>query len=208
MLAHRFSLLTITGGCGPFTLAGELMGTENAAVSTIERPDFLQQVLEFCLEVNLRYLNALAAAGAECLLIAEPTGAILSPGMFRRFSGVYLKRLVEALPLPVILHICGDASHLIEEACATGALGISLDAPVSLAAAARRVGKSTLIIGNLDPVEVFLEMDEGDVRTRTRQVLEEMRGFPGYVAASGCDLSPMTPQGNIKAFVEAVREFR
>ena len=38
-LAERFSLLTIAGGSGPFTLAGELMGTENAAAATIERPD-------------------------------------------------------------------------------------------------------------------------------------------------------------------------
>ncbi len=138
-LAERFSLLTIAGGSGPFTLAGELMGTENAAAATIERPEFLEQVLEYCLEVNLRYLTALAGAGAECLLVSEPTGAILSPKAFRRFSGEYIRRLVEKLPRPVILHVCGDASHLVEEIGTTGVLGVSLDGPVSLSETAGKL---------------------------------------------------------------------
>jgi MtaA/CmuA family methyltransferase len=208
LLSRRFSLLTITGGSGPFTLAGELMGTENAAMATIEDPGFLEDVLEFCLEVNIRYLKALIKAGAEVILLGEPTAAILSPTSFRRFSGKYIKKLVAELNRPLILHTCGNASHLIEEMCATGALGISLDGPTSLRDAAGRIAPYTLLVGNLDPVEVFLGMDAEGVRTRTRAMLEEMRGFSYYVAASGCDLSPITPTGNIEAFLETVRSFR
>jgi uroporphyrinogen decarboxylase len=208
LLSRRFSLLTITGGSGPFTLAGELMGTENAAMATIEDPGFLEELLEFCLEVNIHYLKALIKAGAEVILLGEPTAAILSPPSFRRFSGRYIKRLVEELNRPLILHTCGNASHLIEEMCETGALGISLDGPTSLPNAAGRVAPHTLLVGNLDPVEVFLGMDAEGVRSRTRDMLSEMREFPYYVAASGCDLSPNTPVENIEAFLETVRSFK
>ncbi len=208
LLSRRFSLLTIAGGSGPFTLAGELMGTERAAVATIDDPGFLAEVLEFCLEVNLRYLKALGEAGAEVILLGEPTAAILSPPSFRRFSGAYIKRLVEEVKQPLILHMCGNVSHLIEEMCATGALGISLDGPTDLRDAAGRVAPHTLVVGNLDPVEVFLGMDAEGVRTRTREMLASMRGFPYYVAASGCDLSPITPTRNIEAFLETVKSYR
>ena len=53
-----------------------------------------------------------------------------------------------------ILHVCGDASHLIEEIGATGILGVSLDGPVSLSETAGKL-PPTLVIGHLDPVEVF-----------------------------------------------------
>ncbi len=208
LLSRRFTALTIAGGSGPFTLAGELMGTERAATATIEDPDFLDEVLEYCLEVNLRYLKALIKAGAETLLIGEPTGAILSPASFRRFSGRYLERLVAGLNRPVILHVCGNASHLIEAMCETGALGISLDGPVNLRDCADKVPPDTLVIGNMDPVEVFLEQDAAGVERRTREMLDSMKGFPTYVAASGCDLSPHTPLENIQVFIDTVRNYR
>lgn len=207
-LARRFSLLTIAGGSGPFTLAGELMGTENAAMATIENPEFLEEVLEFCLEVNIRYLEALCEAGAEVILLGEPTAAILSPASFRRFSGRFIQRLVKELKRPLILHTCGNASHLIEELCATGALGISLDGPTDLEDAAGRMTPHTLLVGNLDPVEVFLGMDANGVSEMTRDMLAKMRGFRNYVAASGCDLSPLTPTENIEAFLDTVRSYR
>ncbi len=208
LLSNRFTLLTIAGGSGPFTLAAELMGASQAAIATAKQPDLLEELLEYCLEVNTRYLGALTKAGAEVIAIAEPTGAILSAASFRRFSGRYIARLVEKLDRPVILHICGSTTHLIEEMCATGALGISIDGSVDLRDAAERVPRGTLIVGNLDTVEVFLEMDSQDVRTATLDMLSTMRGVPAYVAASGCDLSPQTPVENIQAFVEAVRSFR
>jgi uroporphyrinogen decarboxylase len=208
LLSKRFSLLTIAGGSGPFTLAGELMGTEKAAIATIENPDFLDELLEYCLEVNLRYMKALAKAGAEAILLGEPTGAILSPPSFRRFSGSYIKRLAEEVGRPVILHVCGNASHLIEEMCATGALGISVDGPTDMVDAAARVSPHTLVVGNLDPVEVFLGMDEQGVRSKTGEMLDSMSHYPYYVAASGCDLSPITPLENIEAFIDTVRDSR
>ncbi len=206
LLSRRFTALTIAGGSGPFTLAGELMGTERAAMATIEDPDFLDEVLEYCVEVNLRYMRALIKAGAETLLIGEPTGAILSPASFRRFSGRYLAQLVDKLNRPVILHVCGNASHLIEAMCETGALGLSLDGPVDLRNCADRVPPHTLVIGNMDPVEVFLEQDVAGVEKRTRGMLDSMKGFPGYVAASGCDLSPYTPLDNIQTFIDTIRQ--
>lgn len=208
LLSKRFTLLTGAGGCGPFTLAAELMGAERAVTPTIEDPEFLEELLEYCLEVNLAYMKAFTKVGAEIIVVAEPTGAILSPVFFERFSGRYISRIVKEIDCPVGLHVCGDASHLIKEMCDTGAYSISLDSQVDLLETLRRAPSEVLIAGNLDPVGVFLEMDEEGVRDKTNEMLSEVREYPNYLAASGCDLSPKTPLENIEAFMEAVRSFR
>ncbi len=208
LLSQRFTLLTIASACGPFTLASELLGADRAARATAKDPELLEELLEYCLEVNYRYMRSLADAGAEIIGIGEPTGVILSAATFRRFSGRYVKRLVERLNRPVVLHICGNSSHLIEEMCATGAAGISIDGRVDLQSTSARVPPHTLVIGNLDPVQVFLEMNEAQVRERTQEMLASMDGFAPFIPASGCDLSLQTPVGNVRAYLETVRLFR
>ena len=208
LLSRRFTLLTSASACGPFTLAGELMGADEAARATLKNPGMLHEILEYCLEVNLRYARALSDAGAEFIGIGEPTGVLLSAPVFREFCGRYVKRLVDQVKRPVILHVCGNSSHLIEEMCATGAAGISVDAPVDLRDVAVRVPPHTLIVGNLDPVRVLLETDAENVRSQTLEILEGMRGFGPYIPASGCDLSQQTPPENVTSFLETVRAFR
>ncbi len=207
-LSRRFTLPTGAGCIGPYALASQLMGTEEAAIATIEDPGFLDEILEYCLEVSLAYLKAFEKEGAEVIVIADAIASVLSPKAFRRFSGRYIKRIVEQLNRPVALHICGDASHLIEEMCDTGAYSISLDSPVDMDDALKRAPADVIVAGNLDPVEVFLEMDGDGVAAKTREQLFQMRNYPNYLPCPGCELPPLTPLDNIKAYVETVRSFR
>lgn len=208
LLSKRFTLPTVAGGSGPFTLAAELVGASEAALYTITEKDLMHELLRYCTRVCTSYIRALVDAGAEVVLMGEPTAAILSPDTYSEFSGSYTAEVIAALPRPVILHICGDAGHLIEAMCATGAQGLSLDAPVDLPAAAERVPRDIVLVGNLDTVSVLLEGTPGEVRSRTLEMLESMRPYPNYVASSGCDLSYNTPPENVVAMIETVREFR
>jgi len=153
-------------------------------------------------------LEAAQAAGADTLVIAEPAGSILSLEAFREYSGRYLERVVRALPVPVTLHVCGDAEHLIEELVAAAPAGLSFDAPVDICEAAARVPPSVVLSGNLDPVDVVLALDESEVRRRTLDLLEEMRPYPNYVLSTGCDIAPETPLENVSAIIETVRRYR
>jgi uroporphyrinogen decarboxylase len=208
LLSRHFTLPTVAGGSGPFTLAAELVGATEAAMYTVTDSELMHELLSYCVEVCGAYLGALVDAGAEVLMIGEPTATILSPDAYREFSGRYTARLIEKIPRGVILHICGDAGHLIEAMCETGAQGLSLDAPVDLPEAARRAPSDVVLIGNLDTVSVLLEGDPETVRRRTTEMLESMRPYPNYVASSGCDLSYRTPPENILAMIDTVRAFR
>jgi uroporphyrinogen decarboxylase len=208
LLSNRFTLPTVAGGSGPFTLAAELLGASDAAMFTITEKDFMHRLMRYCTDVCVAYLTALRDAGAEIVLIGEPTASILSPAAYREFSGHYTAELISAVGRPAILHICGDAGHLLEAMCETGAQGLSLDSAVDLPAAAGRVPGNVVLIGNLDTVSVLLEGTPELVREKTADLLESMRPYPNYVVSSGCDLSYATPVENIVAMLETVREFR
>ncbi len=208
LLSRRFALLTVTGGSGPFTLAAELIGASNAAMYTITDREFMHDLLAYCARVCRAYLLSLREAGADIILIGEPTASILSPAAYREFSAPYTAELIEAVKCPTILHICGDAGHLLESMCETGAQGLSLDSAVDLPEAARRVPGDVVLIGNLDTVSVLLEATPEVVREKTAALLESMRPYPNYVVSSGCDLSFATPVENIVSMLETVREFR
>ena len=177
-------------------------------MATITDKEFMHGLLRYCTETCRLYLLALKAAGAEIVLIGEPTASILSPASYEEFSGRYTAELIESLNCPVILHICGDAGHLLEPMCDTGAQGLSLDSAVDLPEAAKRVPEDVVLIGNLDTVSVLLEGTPEYVRESTGALLESMRPYRNYVVSSGCDLSYATPTENIVAMLETVREFR
>ncbi len=190
---------------GPFTLAGLMMGATELAIATIERRDLVHAAATLATEVIIPYGQALVAAGADTVCILEPTATFISPHAFDEFSGHYVRQIFEALDTIGILHICGDTQHLIEPMCATGAQGLSLDAPLDFPAAIAQMPEDVVLIGNLDPVRVMTNGSPAEVRAATHKLLEDMAPYPNFILSTGCDLPPETPLDNIAAFMEAGR---
>ncbi|MBI2876022.1 MAG: uroporphyrinogen decarboxylase family protein [Candidatus Tectomicrobia bacterium] len=207
-LAARFPTLSKSVTCfGPFTLAGHLSGVEYLSRKTLSDPDYVNELLDFCVAAILDYAGAMVEVGANLIFLGDPTASLLSPKAYREFAGAATRKLVEQLKVPALLHICGNTTHLIEEMCATGVKGLSLDAPVHLPSAARRIPPQISLMGNLSPTGVLLTGTPQEVRQATWQLMDEMKEFPNYRVASGCDLPPETPVENILAMMEAIREY-
>lgn len=190
---------------GPFTLAGLLMGATELAVATIDEPALVEAAVELAVEAVTPYAVALDEAGAELLIVLEPTATILSPSAFARFAAPALEALYAAVGAHPILHICGDTSRLIEAMSATGAEGLSLDGVVDLPAAAARVPADCVVIGNLDPVTVMVQQSPAGVAAAVNRLQEAMAGYPNFLLSTGCDLPPETPLANIESFMAAAR---
>jgi uroporphyrinogen decarboxylase len=187
---------------GPFTLTGLLMGATEVAVATIKDPGLVIGVLEFCTGMISRYAQALVAAGADIIAILEPTAVMLSPEAFWEFSGQFVKRIIEEIPVIPMLHICGNTTHLIPSMVRTNAQAISLDSLVDLPAIAQGIPESVFLGGNIDPVRVMLQGTPEQVRQETSRLLEHMAPYPNFILSTGCDLPPETPLKNIEAFME------
>jgi len=193
---------------GPFTLTGLLIGATDVAVATIRDPGLVIGVLEFCTGMISRYVQALVKAGADIIAILEPTAVMLSPRAFWEFSGQFVKRIIEKIPIIPMLHICGNTTHLVPSMVRTNAKVLSLDSLVDLPSVARSVPESVFISGNIDPVSVMLKGTPTQVRQETSRLLEQMAPFPNFILSTGCDLPPETPLKNIEAFMDAGKSWK
>jgi uroporphyrinogen decarboxylase len=187
---------------GPFTLAGLMMGANQIALDTIDRPNVVHAAVNFAERIIIDYASALVDAGADVVCILEPTACFLSPATFREFSGRSIAQIVRHIDAIPVLHVCGNTSNLAEEMAATGVQGISLDAMVDLAAVAKRVPRDCVVMGNIDPVRVMVNQSPEGVRQAVRDLCEKMSAYENFILATACDLPPETPLENIVAFVD------
>ena len=199
---------------GPYTLAGLLMGAQNAAMATIINPDELLQICEFTTSVIKKYVNALIENGAQLICVLEPSAVMLGPDQFEIFSSNNVKTICEncdAASVACVYHICGNTSHLVQKMCEAGVDGLSLDsheAGIDLPAIAREIPGDVVLIGNLNPVGSILNGKPKDVARDVNNLLEAMDEYPNFVLSTGCDLPQEVPPENIDAFMKAGREYR
>jgi len=193
---------------GPFTLAGLMMGATEIATDTILNPSLVESVLEMATGVVTRYALKLEEAGADVIMMLDPTAVLLSPELYRRFAGraskVVFSALKDAIP---IIHICGDTTHLIGEMADTGAQALSLDYMVDIRRIASMVPGDVILMGNIDPVRVMRDGDADEVARRTEELLRSMEDVPNFILSTGCDLPIDTPHRNISTFIKVGGEF-
>lgn len=185
---------------GPYTLlllvveAGRMfldMKKEPAAVT-----EALLHLSSLLAQVGVDYRDA----GADFITIHDMGGspAFIGPAKYEQFVLPAEKLLIEKLPKPRVLSVCGNVTKSLHLLADTGADAVSVDQTVDLAAA-RLALKNTLLFGNIDPVEALYRGDSAKVAEsviRTREA--------GVDAVwPGCDLIVQTPIQNIQSMKKA-----
>jgi uroporphyrinogen decarboxylase len=205
-IARKYSI--IKGGyvIGPFTMAGELMGTTDIGINVILNPKLVLELLSFSVQIISEYTHAFFDAGADTVAVLEPLAVMLSPEQYKEFSLFTFKKLVSNLNnKPLILHICGDTNHIIELMLDSGAIGLSLDSMMNFKELKDTIPEEVILIGNLDPVKVFLQSTPQEVTRATKNLIETMKDANNFILSSGCDIPLNTPLENIEAFMKAAR---
>lgn len=203
------SLPTVKGAyvIGPFTLAGELNGVNDILTNCVLHPEFVLDLVDFSTTVVKEYTENLFEAGADSVCVLDPTSMMLSPKMYEQFSLTAFQQISEYVNnKPLILHICGDTTHLVELMAKSGASALSLDSVVDFKAIIQKMPKEMELIGNLDPVDIFLNGTNESIAEATKCLKHQMRDYPNFVMSSGCDLPLETPLENVHAFMESARE--
>ena len=190
----------VVGGMipGPYTLLLLVADVKNMFIEMKKEPqavtDALLLLSSFLVEVGTAYKNA----GADFITIHDMGGspAFIGPAKYEQFALPAEKLLIEKLPKPRVLSVCGNVTKSLHLLSQTGADAISLDQTVDLAAA-RLALKDTLLFGNLDPVETLSRGDSAQIAEAVIRAKEA-----GVDAIwPGCDLVVQTPIQNIKAMM-------
>lgn len=158
--------------------------------------DALFQLSSFLSQVGSCYRDA----GADWITIHEMGGSpgFIGPTKFEQFTFPAVSRLIEKLPKPVVLSVCGNTNKSMHLLAQTGAGALSVD-QLNHLEQSRDLLKDVLLFGNLDPVNTLWLGDEtaitGAVRTTKAAGVDAI--WPG------CDLALQTPVENLKALNSA-----
>ncbi len=199
---------------GPYTLAALILGAQEAAQSIILEPKGLHALTEYCMKIINDYARLLMDHGAEIICVLEPSASMLGPDHFQEFSGNYVKELADLCRrkgVVSVYHVCGNTMHLIGNMVKSGVNGLSLDSPDSgmdLPKIMPKVPKDVLVMGNLNPVGKILTGSPVEVAAEVSELLKSVDSYPNFILSTGCDLPKNTPEKNIKAFMQAGRNYR
>lgn len=190
------------GGCfGPLTIVSGILGAENMLRLTAKNPEFVQKFLSYVTEFLVCLAKEERDAGAEFFWIAEPLASVISPRLFERFSGRYIKEIFEASSVPGILHVCGKTIKHTEHLIKTGAQVLSIDSCTDIGECLDIVPDDVVIMGNVSPNNLRFGTAE-DVRNEIRCILKAVNGRKNFVLSTGCSVMPGTPDENVQILFE------
>jgi len=199
---------------GPYTLAGLIMGADEAALATIMQTENLHKVLSLTLSKILEFVSLIINSGAQIICILEPSAVMLGPEQFKLFSASYVKQITaccKSSNVATVYHICGNTMHLIEKMAGSGVDALSLDSAesgVRLPEVSEKISEDVIIIGNICPTGTLLMGKPEKVKQEVLELLISMGAYPNFILSTGCDLPQETPIENILAFMDAGRNYR
>jgi MtaA/CmuA family methyltransferase len=183
---------------GPIAEACDLRGVSRIMLDFYDRPGFVQDLVAFLFDVEMRFARAQVEAGADLIGMGDAAASLIGPHHYSEFVWQAEKRYVAELHrmgVPVRLHICGNIGPLLAMIAELGADIVDLDSMVSVMDAREKLGP-TCIAGNINPV--------ADLRNGHPEYVEEKlaacfrdAGGRFYAVAAGCEVPRDTPPENL-----------
>jgi MtaA/CmuA family methyltransferase len=191
---------------GPCAEGADLRGINQIMLDFYDDPQFIRDLFEFVLEMELRFAQAQIEAGADMIGIGDAAASLVGPDFYNEFIWPYEKRLVDGikgLGARTRLHICGNTRHLMEGIAELGCDIVDLDSMVPVDEARQTTGPRQVLIGNLNPVAVVRNSNPERVYAEVAKCHQEAGG--AYIVGAGCEIPPDTRAENVEALGEYAR---
>jgi MtaA/CmuA family methyltransferase len=190
---------------GGLAEAADLRGVSTLMTDLIDRPEWVSELLERCVEVGIAFARAQIAAGADIIGLGDAIASQVSPRVYRKFAFPYEQRIfaaVHEMGALARLHICGNTTHILADMALTGADIIDIDWMVDMGQAATTFGPRQSVCGNQDPVAVMLQGTPEMVHAATVACMTA--GGPRSISTAGCEIPDGTPEENLIAQADAL----
>lgn len=193
----------IEGPCGEATA---LRGINRLMVDFYDDPNFVQDLADFVVEMEISFARAQIAAGADLIGIGDPAASLIGPARYEQFVLPATQRMVDAIHdagAVCRLHICGNNLPILPAMAKLGCEIIDVDSRVPMAKARQAVGQDQVLVGNLDPVRSIQDGTPGTIRAELITCHQE--AGPLHIVGGGCEIPRGTPVENFGALVEFAR---
>ncbi len=189
---------------GPYTLASELVGIEKFSIWGLKNPNYVRAFLDFSTDFITEFARAQYRAGSDLVTVADGalTPYMVTPDVLNKLIKPALIRIAANLGGIRLLYIGGKIESMVPFLAECGYDGISVDPSVNIARVKPIVG-DVKILGNVDSKRTLTSGSPEEVRAEVKRAIE---GGADLIEPS-CGIPPEAPTTNIRAMVEAVKEF-
>lgn len=206
LLRQRFGdeVAIIGKTMGPWTLAYHVFGVEKFLLMSIDDPDRTMDALHRLKEISVLFGRAQIDAGADALTFPDhATGDLVSGEYYRRFLQDIHTEMVERLPVPLILHICGKTLDRMDYIAQTGMAAFHFDSRNDPAEATGIVGDRIRLVGNVNNPTTLYSKGPEEVRAEVYRALDA--GVP--IIAPECAIPLRTKLENLLEIPAAVKDW-
>jgi len=193
-----------------------MVGTQEAIMFAIDKPDWVHHVEERLVAKQLKIIEMMAGeVPFDLIEIGGGAGSntVISPDLHAEFCTPYDRKQVDALHeagYKVVYHLCGGLMKMLDNVVANGSDGLETMTPPSmggdcdLAECTRLVGDKLFFVGGFDQNRGF---EHGDPATVRKMVHELHAACPngGYICSPSDHFFHGDP-ANLQAFADAVKE--
>ena len=196
---------------GPFTVAGDLLGTTEVFIASKERPSFLQELMDIVTGKIIAYLDfcwSELELPRRDFAWTDDLAAYLSRETYRDLVLPFEKRLRFHFDGWTSLHMCGRTDHLLE----TFARDLRIHEyqgfgwEVDLDRVEEHMAGRVVLDGNVSPL-LILRGTPAEVKAAARRVIGKLGPRRGLILQDGNNIAPGSPLENINAMHEAAVEF-
>ncbi len=191
---------------GPCAEAADLRGINNLMLDFFDDPQFVTDLFEFVLQMELRFAKAQIDAGIDLIGVGDAAASLIGPKFYEQFVLPFEKKLVDGLHkmgTKVRLHICGNTRKILAGMGSLGCEIVDLDflSPMSEGRAA--MGDKQVLLGNINPVKVLKDGTPEDVLRELGKCHKE--AGERYIVGAGCEVPRSTKPENIFAMRDYAR---
>lgn len=195
---------------GPFSLLCLLRGAQNLMMDLMIKDEAtIRHALEWATEAHLRFARAQLQAGAHATSMGDAYAGpnLISPALYRKFGFPYEKKVVDGLQDltgSYAIHICGNATKIVEDMGRTGAGILEIDWKTNMGEARKVVPENVVLMGNINPSDPMFLGEPETVKAQAKEIIESTKG-KGIILSSGCALGEGTKEENMRALVESAK---
>ena len=189
---------------GPWTLGYHCFGVEPFLLMSLDDPGKTKLCLDRMKEATVEYGKAQIEAGADALTLPDhATGDLVSGEYYKEFLLDLHIEMVERLPVPLILHICGKTLDRMDYIAQSGMAAFHFDSKNPPSESMAIVKDRIALVGNINNPETLFAKGPEEVHQ------EVYRNLAANVNLIGpeCAIPLQTSIENLKEIPKAVKEW-
>ena len=173
---------------GPYSIAAELLGVENAIMAMVMQPDEFAKLMQFTTEVAINYGLAFVARGVEvCVFDSQAAPPLISPDLFEQMVLPYTQKLngaLKAAGAEFIEYVIGGQTEPVAESLCKMDADILLSDFVCDPEALMSLSPNAVVRRNVSPITIE-NGDKDEIASQVKDAVELSKKYNNVIVGTG-----------------------